>query len=335
MPANLTPEYKNAEAAFRRATDPDEQLKWLREMLRTIPKHKGTEHLRADIKTRVKELTEALTAPRKGAARTGPATMIRPEGAAQISLVGPPNTGKSTLHDRLTGSHAAIGPYPFTTQYPQPGMLPVQDVFIQLVDLPPIAKEHPVPWILNALQPADGCLLVVDMAHPGCMEEMVVLHELLAERRIHFTPAWPQGVSDRGDDPFGVLLPAALVATKTDLTADIEADIEVFRELTECDYPVLTTSTETGRGLDRIGPWLVERLGVVRVYTKVPGRPPDMGRPFTVRRGQTVHDVAALVHRDIAAALKFARVWGTATFDGQQVGADHPVEDGDVLELHT
>ena len=97
---------------------------------------------------------------------------------------------------------------------------------------------------------------------------------------------------------------------------------------------VLAASSETGEGLERVGPWLRDRLGIVRVYTKVPGQPPDLTRPFTVRSGQTVRDVAALVHRDIAASLKFARVWGGGAFDGQQVGADHVVADGDVLELH-
>ncbi len=333
MPANLSPEYKKAEQEFRKARDPDEQLQWLREMLRTIPKHKGTEHLRADIKTRIKELTELGSGPKKGAARTGPPTMIRAEGAGQVALIGPPNTGKSTIHALLTGSHAQTGPYPFTTQFPQPGMLPVDDIFIQLIDLPPLSPEHPVPWILNALQPAHGAMLVVDLAHAGCMEEVVVLHEMLAERRIRLTSDWSDGLEQ--DDPFGVLLPTVLVANKADLLDGIEEDLAVFRELTGYDYPVLEVSTETGTGIDRIGPWLFEHLGVVRVYTKIPGQPPDMSRPYTVRRGETVLDVATLVHREIAESLKFARLWGGGVFEGQQVGADHLVTDGDVLELHS
>jgi ribosome-interacting GTPase 1 len=191
-----------------------------------------------------------------------------------------------------------------------------------------------VPWIFNSLQPADGAMLIVDLAHPGCMEEVVVLHELLAEKRIRLTSRWEPD-HDADDDPFGVLLPTVLVANKTDLVDGIEEDLDVFQELTGCDYPVLEVSAQTGEGMDRIGPWLFERLGVVRVYTKVPGRAPDMGRPFTVRKGDTVQDVAMLVHRDIAASLRFARLWGGGAFDGQQVGADHVVADGDVLELHS
>src|SRR4029434_5950302 len=109
MPANLSPEYKAAEASFRKAREPRERLECLREMLRTIPKHKGTDHLQGDIKTRIKALSEEIEAPTKGgAARSGPALVIRPKGAAQLALIGAPNSGKSSLRARLTGSHAHV-----------------------------------------------------------------------------------------------------------------------------------------------------------------------------------------------------------------------------------
>jgi ribosome-interacting GTPase 1 len=333
MPANLTPAYKNAEAAYRRARDPDERLECLREMMRTIPKHKGTEHLRAQIKTKIKELTDELSGPKRTGARSGPATVIGPEGAAQISLLGPPNTGKSSLHARLTGSHTQIGPYPFTTLHPEPGMLEYDESQIQLVDLPPISAEHPVPWIGNAVHPADGCLLVVDLGHPGCMSEVVDLHAILEERGVVLTGAWDTREVPE-DDIFGTRLPTLLVVNKADQIDDVDGELDVFRDLTGFRYPALAVSAKTGAGSDRIGPWLFRNLGIVRVYTKVPGQQPDLGRPFTVREGQTVLDVARLVHRDIAARLKYARVWGSQTFDGQQVGPDHRVADGDTLELH-
>lgn len=336
MPANLSPEYKKAEAKYRRARDPHEQLDLLKEMLRTIPKHKGTEHMRADIKTRLKELTDAIAGGKTtGAARSGPPTVIRPEGAAQISIVGPPNGGKSSLHAALTGSHTAVGDYPFTTQYPQPGMLTYEDVHIQLVDLPPVSEEHPVPWIANAIQTADGCLLVIDLAHPGCVAEVVALHEALEERRVHLTSLWPSaGRGPDVDDPFAIVTPTLLVANKAELLEDPTAELVVFRELTGYPYDAVVTSTVTGEGLDDIGRALWERLDIVRVYTKIPGQKPDMSRPFTVRRGDTIQDVARLVHKDVAAGLRFARVWTGDEFDGRQVGPDHLVTDGEVVELH-
>ena len=333
MPTNVTPEYKKAEADFRAARTTEDRLAGLKEMLRTLPKHKGTEHLQADIRTRIKELTDELAGPRKGGARTGPAHVVHPEGAGQVALLGPPNSGKSALHARLTGSHAAVGPYPFTTQFPLPGMLPHLDVAIQLVDLPPVASQHPVPWLANALQPADAALLVVDLCDPACVDQVLELHDLLAERRVHLVPDWEKP-ADEDDDPFAIRLPTLLVATKADLVDHYDEELAAFAELTGRSYPSVTVSAETGEGLDTIGPFLFEHLGVVRVYTKIPGQPPDLSRPFTVRHGQTVEDVTVLIHKDLLENLRWARLW-RGEIEGLQVGKHHVLEDRDVLEIHT
>jgi ribosome-interacting GTPase 1 len=334
VPANLTPEYKAAEAEFRKARDAEDRLRWLREMLRTVPKHKGTEHLRADIKTRVKQLTEEVATPTRGGTRTGPHTSVHHEGAAQVVLLGPPNSGKSTLHARLTGSHAAAGPYPFTTQFPLPGMLPVEDVAFQLVDLPPVAAQHPVPWLAATLGTADAGLLVIDLGDPGCVEQVLELHELLAERQVTLTESWRQpAADDDSGDPFAVSLPVLLVATKADQLPHVDEELAVFRELTSTRYPAVAVSALLGKDVDRIGPFLFEHLGIVRVYTKLPGQPADHSRPFTLRRRQTVHDVAVLIHKELAETVTFARLW-RCDIEGRQVGRDHPLEDRDVIELH-
>jgi ribosome-interacting GTPase 1 len=335
MPANLTPEYRAAEAAYRRARDPEERLERLREMLRVIPKHKGTDHLQADLKRRIKELSEALEAPKKGAARGGPALVLRPEGAAQIALVGPPNAGKSALHARLTGSGAHVAPYPFTTQVPQAGMMPFEDIAFQLVDLPAVSPGHAVPWLASALQMSDACLLVVDLGAADCLEQMEQALAVLAERRVQLVSDW-SAVSPGGDsdEAFTLRLPVLLVANKADRLADPGGELRAFLELEGLDYPALAVSAETGFGLGAIGPWLFSHLGIVRVYTKSPGKPADRSRPFTLRAGQTVEDVARLVHRDLARTLKYARVWGKSGFEGQHVGREHRLADGDVVELH-
>ena len=336
MPANLTPEYKAAEAAFRGARDSKERLACLQEMLRTIPKHKGTDHLQADIKSRIKQLKEEIAGPKKGGARGGPATVIRAEGAAQIALLGPPNAGKSTLHAKLTDSNAQTGPYPFTTQFPQPGMLPHEDIHFQLIDLPPISAEHPVPWIGNALQPADACLLLVELSNPDCVDQIQELHDILSAKRVTLTDSWEPGPADDDalPDPFEIRFPALLVANKLDLISAPDEEIQVFQELTGLRYPVIAVSATAGTGLDGIAPCLFEKLGIVRVYTKTPGQAVEKGQPFTVRRGQTVYDVAGLVHKDIARSFKYGRLWGGGQFSGQQVGRDHVVTDGDIIEIH-
>jgi ribosome-interacting GTPase 1 len=356
VPANLSPEYRKAEQAFRAAREPRERLECLREMLRTVPKHKGTDHLQADIKSRIKQLTDALNAPHKGPARSSAGHSVRREGAGQVCLIGPPNSGKSSLHAVLTRSKAEIGPFPYTTREPLPGMLPFEDIAFQLVDLPPISAERMEPWLVGQLQAADAAWLVVDLADPASAEHLIAICAELAQRKITLDDGWP-GLGERGPrsaahadrhdtpgagehgaeeipDPFRVALPTLLVANKCDLDPDPD-EARVLEELTGVRFPAITVSAQTGQGLDQLARFLFDALGIVRVYTKVPGRPADRGRPFTVRRGETVLDVARLVHADVAHTLKFARLWGSGAFDGQQVGPEHAVSDGDVVELHT
>ncbi|HQR49914.1 MAG TPA: 50S ribosome-binding GTPase [Steroidobacteraceae bacterium] len=345
MPANLSPEYKAAADAYRKARDPEEKLAHLREMLSVIPKHKGTDHLQADLKHRIKELDEELAGPKRGGARSGPSLVVRPEGAAQLALVGPPNSGKSLLHARLTHSAAKSGPYPYTTQVPEPGMLKWEDVAFQLVDLPAIAAEHPTPWLGSTLQSADACLLVVDLSDPDCLQHVQSVQAELRERKVRLDTRWPaeadaaestpaEGVD--GLDVFAIRLPTLLIANKADRLDHADTDIEVLQELEEPHFPALLVSAESGQGLSDIGPWLWRALGLVRVYTKTPGKPALHDRPFTLRHGeQTVADVARLVHRDMAKSLKFARVWGRSVVaEGQHVGRDHVLADRDVVELH-
>lgn len=346
MPTNVTADYKKAEQTFRRAREPRERLACLREMLRTIPKHKGTEHLQADIKSRIKLLSEGLAGPKKSGPRTAPSFTTRPEGAAQVCLVGPPNSGKSSLHARLTGSHSEVGPYPYTTQHPIPGMLAFEDINFQLIDLPPVSAQYTTSWFVNALQPANAAWLIVDLSDPKCVEHVLFIREYLTKRKLILREDWPGFTNTQnpqptskepGDeelsDPFQIQLPTLLVASKSDLDSGPD-EVDVLEELLQVRFPTLVTSAKTGQGLEKLGAMLFKGLNLMRVYTKVPGRTADKDRPFTIHRGDTVRDVAQHVHKDIARSLKFARIWGSGHFDGQQVGPDHSVCDGDLLELH-
>jgi ribosome-interacting GTPase 1 len=169
---------------------------------------------------------------------------------------------------------------------------------------------------------------------------------LLGERKVSLVTRWPAAGAGTGHgvlpanvdegDVLDLRLPTLLLANKADLLVHPETDLEALAELEEPHFPVLLVSAETGQGLGALGEWLWSSFGLVRIYTKSPGKPALHDRPFTLRRGeQAVGDVARLVHRDIAQTLKYARVWGTSvTADGQHVGRDHVLADRDVVELH-
>jgi uncharacterized protein len=223
-------------------------------------------------------------------------------------------------------------------------MLACDDVAFQLLDLPSMSREHSPPWIASALQTSDAAVLVVDLSDPACVEEMQFLLDSLSARKISLVPWWPgpaggadtsgrNGAADAIGDPFRIELPALLLANKCDLAPGPE-EVAVLEELLGVQFPTLRVSARTGEGLGQLAPWLFRALAIVRVYTKAPCKDAERDKPFTVRRGDTVLDVARLVHKDIAETFRFARLWGSGVFDGQQVGADHQVADGDVVELH-
>ena len=284
-------------------------------------------------------MNDELSGPKKGGARTGPSYSVRPEGAAQIALLGPPNSGKSQLHYSLTGARSEIGPYPFTTQLPLPGMIPFEDINIQLVDLPPISNEHFEPWLANTLQTADAGIIVIDITNPECTDHIQQVTDQLKSRKINLVEQFginhsnsPESKDDLWN-PFQIDIPAIMVANKIDLS-DGPEELEALNELVTNPFPSLAVSALTEENLDVLTRRIFELMNIVRVYTKIPGKPADTNRPFTLLYGGTVSDVARQVHKDIASAFRFARVWGESVYDGQPVGPDHILQDMDIVELH-
>lgn len=289
----------------------------------TIPKHKGTEHMRADIRRRMaKARTDA--ARRKAAGGKGPTWHHVPrEGAGQVALVGPPNAGKSQLLAGLSHAAPVVAPYPFSTRVPLPGMVPFEDVQIQLVDLPPIAPETAEPWLLALVRQSDAALLVVDLADDDVLSGIDTTLEIAARFRVRL------GRRNGGDD----VVPSLMVAAKLDADG-AEARLEVVREAWAERFEILAVSAEAGTNLETLRHELFRLLDVIRVYTKAPGHRADRSVPFVLPRGATVADASAAVHKDFVERLKYARIWGARAFDGQMVQREHVLEDGDVLELH-
>jgi ribosome-interacting GTPase 1 len=330
MPANLPPQYLKAEENFRRATTPSDRLETLRELFRLLPKHKGTEKLQCDLKTKISRARDDLEGNKSGPGKKSAISYKVPsEGAGQIALVGPANSGKSALLASLTNARPEVAPYPFTTRAPYPGMATWEDVRFQLVDLPPVSTDFLEPWMPGIVASSDAALFVVDLADDDLFDAAEVALARLAEAHVELVAELPFDSEDEVQRHVKTLL----VANKIDVEGAGER-LEILREWYGDRFPILTISATRGDGLDSLKQRAYDTLGVIRVYTKIPGKPADRSKPFTVPVGATVIDLAREIHRDFEQSLKYAKVWGSGSFDGQTVKRDHELRDQDVVELH-
>lgn len=326
MPTNLPPEYFEADKRYRAAQSTAEKIARLEELMGTIPKHKGTDKLRADYRRRLSKLKEAAQA-KKRTGRQQSAYHLDKEGAGQVVVAGLPNTGKSALVRVLTNASPEVSEAPFTTWEPTPGMMPYEDVQIQLIDTPPLNQEYMEAGLLDLIRRADLVLLVVDL-QTNPLDQVEATTALLAQHRIV-----PQHQQERHREEGGVtFVPMILVVNKNDDQGSDEI-LEIFWELLDEPWPLVGVSATTGRHLEELKRVVFDGLGIIRVYSKRPGKKPDLERPFVLSKGSTVDDMAAKVHRDFLENLRAARVWGSADFDGQMVARDYVLADGDVVEL--
>lgn len=329
MPANLTPQYKEAEQRFRDATSHADKLAALHEMMALLPKHKGTEKLQADLRRRLAKLEEEGASARRGGGHHFDPGHVPREGAGQWVLLGPPNAGKSALVRALTHAHPEVAPYPFTTRVPLPGMMSFEDVQVQLVDTPAVTAQRVESYMPNLARGADGLAMVLDPLGDDVEDAVAAVRSVLD--RAHVWPASRPLPADAA--PLLTPRPVLVVLSKADLDPDGEF-ADLARRCAGEDLPTLRVSAERGDGLEDLRREMFARLDRVRIYAKEPGHKPDYERPFILARGATVHDLARAVHKEVAERMRFARIWGSSRFDGQQVERDHVLADRDVVELH-
>lgn len=338
MPANLTPEYLEAERKYREAKSPPEKIAALEEMMAVVPKHKGTEKLRKELKTKLSKLRQAQQ-KKAATARRGSVPTVKSEGAGQVFLIGPPNSGKSSLLAGLTHATPDIGEYPFTTRTLIPGMMPYEDIQIQLVDTPPISPDHTETWLSSPLRNADGILVVLDLGSDQILEEYEETMGYLARSKIRMS----RSAGEKGETGW-VVIPSIMVLNKMDLDRDGVRE-QLLSEISESsEVPTRRVCTRETDGLEDLRSGIFRMLDVIRVYSKSPGKPADLANPTVVGSGCTALEFTDKIHKDFKDKFKFARLWRKASSDresgedvppgGIRISRDYELKDGDVIEIH-
>ncbi len=327
MPANLPPQYFEAEQRFRQARTPEDKVEALEEMLAVMPKHKGTDKLKAMLRERISKFKDQAQ-KKKGAARQKTAYDIEKEGAAQIVVIGPPNTGKSSLVKLITNAAPEVADFPHSTHKPTPGMAQYENIQFQLIDTPPLTAEYAEPTMIDLIRRADIVMILLDLAADP-MQQLKDTLDILQSFRIY------SGTCTIPDDlkkpPW---IKKILVAVnKMDSEKDRET-LEIFLELSGVKLPSLGISTRTGRNIMALLDRLYELAGIMRVYTKPPGKEADKKSPFVIPVGSTLEDLGGKIHNDFVNKLKYAKAWGRSVRDGQMVQRDYILQDGDVIEFY-
>jgi len=323
MPANLTPQYYEAEKNYRQAKKPSEKILALETMLAIMPKHKGTDKLRADLRRKISQLKED-TLKKSGGKRGQLFDVIR-SGAGQVVLIGFPNAGKSQLVGSLTQAKPEVGEYPYTTHSPIPGMMEYKDIKIQLVDIPSVFDESARGWLINVVRNADALLLIVDLIDGPEIQAALLLEEL---EKYKVKPEWtvnPEEFVFLGKKMM-------IVGNKLD-AAEAAKNFLRVQEKFFTFHPIAVSAAQ-GKNLENLKDEIFTFLKIIRVYTKNPGKEPDLKHPVILKKGSAVLDFAAEIHKDFVEKLLYARIWGSEKYKGQRVQRDHLLEDGDIIELH-
>lgn len=326
MPANLTPQYLAAEEKYRKAATPQEKLEALKEMMATIPKHKGTEKMRAEIKHKISRLKKEVQRNKNSKGSTYNPGVIEKEGAGQVVVIGPPNTGKSTLLSLFTNAHVQITNFPFGTVSPVAGMMKFEDIQFQLIDTPPLFSQYHEPFFLDLIHRCDLVILLVD-PYDQSIDEFNFILDWLETHKIRFHKE-----NKNSYDGSYIYKNSMLLLNK------IELDDEYFyhnllEEMVENILSLYIISLHQKTNIEQIGKWIFDKLNIVRVYSKEPGKKPDMNKPFVLPKGSTPIDLAEKIHKDLV-QFKYARLWGQGKFEGQHIPRDYELQDKDIIEIH-
>ncbi len=302
MPTNVNYEYSAAEAKFHAAKTDEEKLLALEEMMRTMPKHKSAEAMRKNIRTRYRKLKNKLEAEKKRKKAAGKKLGIKKQ-EMQAAIIGPSNTGKSSILATLTNAQPKIAPYPYTTKQPLIGTLNHENTKIQIIDLPAIENELCDLGIVNT---ADTLLIIIDKIEQ-IKETQQFLNNATKSRIIIFN--------------------------KTNLLST-EEKRKTQSYLQSKKYNFLLFSCKNKTNLKELKEKIFLSFNKIRVYTKQPGKKHD-NEPVIMPKDSTVKDVARKIFHSTV-SIKEIRITGPSSkFPNQKTGLDHVLKDKDIIEFHT
>lgn len=348
-----------------------QQIKQLEEEIKRTPYNKATEHHVGRLKAKLARLKEELE--KEKAKTTRQTISIKKEGDATVALVGFPSVGKSSLLNALTGAKSEVADYDFTTTKPIPGILEYDHASIQIIDMPGIVKgaasgKGRGKEVLSAVRIADLIVIVADVFK---LDSIEIVKKELYESGIRLDQTPPDVVikkKDRGGLKISATVPLSIdIKTIAEVLKEyrihnadvlIREDISVERlidvlngnrvyipsitvvnkiDLMDVEYAgAIKVSAEKGINLDLLKKEIYRKLKFIKIYLKPPGEKADMEKPMILREGATVADVCRKIHKDFVEKFKYAKVWGKSVkYNGQRVGIDHFLCDGDIITIYT
>lgn len=301
MPINASPHYLKAEREYLDAETTNQKIMCLQKMITLAPKHKSSENLLKELKTRLKKLKyiKEKEAKKSGSSKKG----IRKEGFQTI-IIGMPNSGKSSLLKALTNATPNITPHPFTTTKPELGSLNFQGVPIQILDLPPINSEH---FDKSFLDSADLILITL-----SSLDELSSISPLISN----------------------LSKPCIYIMVKVDILTS-EQKRKLTEQLKSKRLNGLLISSITLENIPQLKEQIFQNSNLLRVYTKEPHKQPTP-EPIVLHQGATVKDAAEKILKGFSKRIKQTRITGPSSkFPNQQVSLNHQLKDKDIIEFHT
>ena len=244
-------------------------------------------------------------------------------------LIGPANAGKSQILTSLTNATPEVAAYPYTTSKPLCGMMPFENIQIQLVDTPPIGAEFMEPWLAGIIRNAELVALVVDLGSEAMLKETLAVSKKLEGYKILLETE--EGETNPSD---GIAHKKTIIlGNKSDLPL-FQTNLNTLKGSYGQRLPIFHLSAKERNNIEELRQYIFDALKILRVYTKTPGKKADFEDPVILKVGSTLLDAAKEIHKDFSRNLKFARVWGEGVFDGQKVQKDFILKDGHVVEFH-